>query len=277
MGPEEKRLTRVCPYLGLPNDRASHYSDPSDAHRCYSPNSRVEIDLDYQDSFCFSTNYVTCKHFVEASEAQVPAQASTELNADSAPSSAVHSELQDAADSSRQSGHRIPNMLFEIGLWGLAIVLVIFAIYSASSVFFPLREASSVALAVKTAVSTVMVITISSPTPEPTHTRPILPTGTPRPTLQPLAIPTPPNEGTTLTLFPDTSGTGWVASKELAPHWGDRDPRVGTYQNQSFVSILRFDTANLPPDSKILYAGLELFGRNATHLGKSGEWRSRTR
>ena len=93
------------------------------------------------------------------------------------------------------------------------------------------------------------------------------------PTLAPLEVPTPPSNGTVLTLSPDANGTGWVASNEIDPHWGDRNLQVGSFQNQTYSSVLQFTLADtLPPGSKILFAALEITASDATHLARSGQW-----
>jgi hypothetical protein len=99
-----------------------------------------------------------------------------------------------------------------------------------------------------------------------------VPTLTPFPTTVPLVIPTPPQDGTVLTLSPDPVLTGWVTDGEAAPHWGDRLLLAGSLKNESYSSILHFDLANLPPGSQIVYGVLELTGRDATNLGKGGAW-----
>ena len=110
-----------------------------------------------------------------------------------------------------------------------------------------------------------------SPTRIPSATSTISPT--PFPTLSPLVIPTPPAEGVSLTFSPNPDRTGWIGSKELGPHWRDRNLYSGTYLGQSIISVLQFDLRSLAPGSQILFAALELTGRDAQNLGTSGEWR----
>ena len=208
-------------------------------------------------------------------KASLRTQSPTERNPDAVPSAVTPAELTDSAASSRRSKQRLPTRLLEVGLWGLAIVLSVFAIYSAWRVFFPQEEQSSLALGVHTETSTIsstLSITLS-PTSPPTERPTVPPTATSLPTLLPLAIPTPPNDGTVLTLFPDATGTGWLASGEAAPHWGDPNLHVGSFQNQTYSSFLRFSSSDLPPGSKILFAALELTGLDEAHLAKAGDWR----
>jgi hypothetical protein len=264
----DKQKTASCPYLGLPNDRSSHYAEPSDAHRCYSPKNPGEIDLDYQKVWCLSSKYATCKRFVETEQAAAPKAVlpgQDQVVASTSPS--VESSPILGRSRPPRSEHARGAVL-EIGLWGVAVVLALLALYSAWSVFFAPPRTSALALATPTATSSAP----GTPLPEPTDTLTTTPTSTPLPSLEALVIPTPPHDGTILTLSPDALHSGWVATNELTPHLGDGNLHVGSFQNQKFASVLTFQFANLPPGSKILFAALELTGRNAAHLGKSGEW-----
>lgn len=89
----------------------------------------------------------------------------------------------------------------------------------------------------------------------------------------PLIIPTPPPNGVLLTFSPNLDHTGWIGSKELGPHWRDRNLHSGIYQGQELVALIQFDVATLAPGSRILYAAVELSGRNSRYLGTAGEWK----
>ncbi|MGB8648014.1 MAG: hypothetical protein WCF84_22455 [Anaerolineae bacterium] len=259
----DKPIVHVCPYLGLPNDRGSHYAEPADAHRCYSPKKPGAVELAYQEQVCFSSNFVECSRFKELPVVAEPAPVIV-----AAPASPIQ-ELRPEPGGLFSRG-----LPLELGLWALAIILAVFAIYSAWPILFPSKKISAVAQSVTSTVAvTATATTTLTPTQAPTDTATTPPTPTPLPTLAPLAIPTAPNDGTTLTIAPDANGTGWVASKELAGHWADRNLHVGLYQDQNYTSILQFSFGGvLPPGSKILFAALELNGRNAAHLGKNGQW-----
>ncbi|MEW5717978.1 MAG: hypothetical protein AB1817_05070 [Chloroflexota bacterium] len=157
-------------------------------------------------------------------------------------------------------------------LWALAGLLAIVAIV----VFIPTLVPGAKPGA---RVPTVMPTSLAqgSPatrSPSPTVPPVATPTRSPTPpvTLAPLTIPTPPAEGQSLTFAPNPDRTGWLGSKELAPHLRDRNLHSGAYQGQSLVGVMQFDLNDLPPGSKILYAALELTGRNARFLGQTGEW-----
>jgi len=163
----------------------------------------------------------------------------------------------------------------EIALWTTAVVLALVALYLAQPILMKLAEPllfqqQSLAVVVPTATRTVL------PTATPTAT--LAPTDTPiatftlEPTSAPLIIPTPPDDGTVLTLSPNPELSGWMTSSEPAPRWGDRLLLAGTLRNDSYSSVITFDFPNLAPGTEILYGALELTGHDAAQLGNSGVW-----
>lgn len=56
----------TCPFLGLPDDPASHYSFADGAHRCWARRKPEKIDLAYQGGTCLSGEHVRCPRFVAA-------------------------------------------------------------------------------------------------------------------------------------------------------------------------------------------------------------------
>jgi hypothetical protein len=75
-----------------------------------------------------------------------------------------------------------------------------------------------------------------------------------------------------LTFSPDASQTGWVGSKASGISLHDSNLHVGAFQGESFAGVLQFDLQSLLPDSRILFAALEITGRRSANLGSSGEW-----
>jgi hypothetical protein len=63
-----------------------------------------------------------------------------------------------------------------------------------------------------------------------------------------------------------------VGSKELGPHWRDRNLNSGTYQGEAMLGLVQFDLRTLAPGSQVLFGALELTGRNARYLKPEGEW-----
>jgi hypothetical protein len=110
----------------------------------------------------------------------------------------------------------------------------------------------------------------NSPTRVPTPTNTATPTVIP--TLEPLAFPTPSLGAELLTLSPDPDRTGWFGSTEVAARWRDRNLLTGVSQGQIFASVVQFDLESLAPNSRILFAALEITGRDASNLGRTGEW-----
>jgi len=97
-------------------------------------------------------------------------------------------------------------------------------------------------------------------------------TATAFPTLAPLSLPTIPPGGEALTFFVDTNHTGWLMNKDNQPHWRDRSLLSGKLNDQTFISVMQFDLQSLAPNSKILFAALEVTGRDASNLGPNGKW-----
>jgi LysM repeat protein len=54
---------RVCPYLGVVGDPATHYAFPSSAQRCHSDGRPFAIDLAKQSKDCLTAQHVTCSRF----------------------------------------------------------------------------------------------------------------------------------------------------------------------------------------------------------------------
>lgn len=153
-------------------------------------------------------------------------------------------------------------------LWAVVGVLGIVAvlIYSTST---PPTSTALVAAVSSPLPATKTASPSRTPTPKPSPTSPVV---RPAASTEPLVIPTPPPDATLLTFSPNSERTGWVGSKELGPHWRDRNLHSGSFQGQTLVGVVQFDLTTLAPGSKILYAALELTGRNAKNLGTSGQW-----
>lgn len=90
--------------------------------------------------------------------------------------------------------------------------------------------------------------------------------GTPKP------LPTPPPGAQVFTFVANVRLSGWLASGEQNPHWGDRNLHAGQYKGQTYQSVLYFDLSALAPDSQIIFAQIELTGLNRGNLGVNGNW-----
>lgn len=162
----------------------------------------------------------------------------------------------------------------EFLLWGFAGLLLIAAVVAVLMLVFPDLLTGTP----PTVVGTPTTVAVTQPTnaPNPTSTQlptAAAPTDSPLfPTTAPLIIPTPPIDGQQLSLLPNNTLTGWFATGEEKPHYGDENLHAGTFQGKNLASVLQFNLRNLPLDSKILYAAIELTGRDGSRLGNSGGW-----
>ena len=53
----------ACPFLGLPDDAATHFMFAAPGHRCYAGSRPTEIGLPHQGSFCLSAGFRACTRF----------------------------------------------------------------------------------------------------------------------------------------------------------------------------------------------------------------------
>jgi len=114
----------------------------------------------------------------------------------------------------------------------------------------------------------------SAQVPTATRTPSPIPTTTPSltPTIGAIVLPTPPANGVSLALAPDSDQTGYVGNNSKAVFTPDNNLNVGVLKGQVFASIVQFDLHSLAPGTKILFAALELSGRNGNNLGTQGQW-----
>ncbi len=110
----------------------------------------------------------------------------------------------------------------------------------------------------------------SVPTSAPTPTA--TPSATPVPTLGALPLPSLPPNAELLTFSADSNRTAWIGSQDRQPHWGDPNLESGVYGGQTLVSFMQFNLQSLAPGSKILFAALDVAGRDAGNLGTTGKW-----
>lgn len=72
----------------------------------------------------------------------------------------------------------------------------------------------------------------------------------------------------------DPTRSGYLRTGEDKTHWGDRNLHAGYFGGDTYASILYFEVAQLPPNSEILSADLELTGLSRDNLGAQGAWRA---
>ena len=66
---DARRPGEACPYLGLFDDPRSHFTFPTEGHRCHAGGRPVQIEPEYQDAYCLSTRYPACERFRSAEAA----------------------------------------------------------------------------------------------------------------------------------------------------------------------------------------------------------------
>ncbi len=133
-------------------------------------------------------------------------------------------------------------------------------------------------------------ILLESPPPTRTPTAILLP-GTPSPgtlpakTMTAVALPPLPREQTPLPLPTPVEGaqvyrfvadptlSGYLVEGAEKPQLGDRNLHAGFFDGKKYSSVVYFDLKLLPPDSRILYADLQLTGLSRDNLSQNGEWR----
>ncbi len=53
----------ACPFLGLPDDAATHFMFAAPGHRCFAGSKPVKVGLPHQGSFCLSDGFAACDRF----------------------------------------------------------------------------------------------------------------------------------------------------------------------------------------------------------------------
>lgn len=125
------------------------------------------------------------------------------------------------------------------------------------------------------ATATAQIAVVPTKASSPTTTR--LPTQAPTKsngaaTSAPLIIPTPPSDGEQISLLPNGNLSGWVSEGNPNVNYADPNLVAGTSEGKAYTGILQFNLRNLPTDTRLLFAVLELTGRDDTKLGATGEW-----
>lgn len=162
----------------------------------------------------------------------------------------------------------------ETVLWGSAIVFLIAAVVAA---LYLLNLIPGFGAPQGNTTPTQIAVNPPTTQPQPSATTTLLPTSAPTalppvPTSAPLLIPTPPIDGQQFSFVPVTPLTGWFSTGETSAHYGDDNLHAGTLQGQTLSSIVQFPLNNLPTNTKILYAAIELTGREQGRMGKDGTW-----
>jgi hypothetical protein len=155
--------------------------------------------------------------------------------------------------------------------WAVFLITLILAA-SALSLLVSCSPTNQNATSSTQATPTALRFSVSLPTrtPSPSPTATASPTASP--TLGAIVLPTPPANGVSLALVPDLEQTGWVSSDAKSVFTPDNNLNVGIRQGQTYASIVQFDLTQFAPGTKLVFAALELSGRNANNLGTAGQW-----
>lgn len=161
------------------------------------------------------------------------------------------------------------NYRYNRGIQSSMFVLILIILLSASMSCSPANQ-----IVTPGAIQATLASPRSAQVPTATRTPSPLPTTTPSltPTMGAIALPTPPTNGVSLALVPDSDQTGYVGNNSKAVFTPDNNLNVGMLKGQAFASIVQFDLRGLAPGTKILFAALELSGRNGNNLGMQGQW-----
>lgn len=168
------------------------------------------------------------------------------------------------------------NRILEFALWGIAILLLAATAYFVIPLLFPNLFSNQGTTGVTQPTATVVAVAAATKQPSPTTT--LLPTqaatqsAAGAETQEPLIIPTPPPDGEQLSLLPDGNLSGWIVSGQSDINYADSILQAGTSEGKSYASIVQFNLRNLPTDTKLLFAALELTGKDGSKLAGDGEW-----
>ena len=108
----------------------------------------------------------------------------------------------------------------------------------------------------------------------------IPPTATPIPAAPParprtqMPTATLPSDAKLYRFVADPTRSGYLKSGEDKTHWGDRNLHAGFFGDAAYSSILFFEIAQLPPDSEIISAELQVTGLSRDNLSANGTWRA---
>jgi hypothetical protein len=62
----------VCPFLGLPEDPQTSLAYPSSWNVCHHARPPLSPNINFQQSFCFSENYITCPVYTRTGRGPLP-------------------------------------------------------------------------------------------------------------------------------------------------------------------------------------------------------------
>jgi hypothetical protein len=264
-GPAPSPVEGLCPHLGLEEDRASHFSYPESAHRCFASGSPEHVELEHQERFCLSGEYRLCPRFAEAT---VPATRSDSARAVSArrvpPLDEVAGSSEEEPDDYGYGGQRLSPL--RIALWAVTGVMTVLALFylGFSLVNAPRAPGDTQGFDVTEGPSpTEPMAAAQAPTPMPLQLD------------RPTPIPTPPPGGNIFVLTPAAEAVGWVASnEEEGNHFGDSYLHAGIYGGFVYHGAIQFDPSSvITLGTPIYFAAVQVTGLSQERLGAGGRWK----
>lgn len=289
-----------CPYLGQPADPDTFHLQPHAGHRCYATDPAGSIDLAHQVRHCFA-DATGCPHFIPlgadgrraaprvdlTSDALVGAAGAGALAGSSGAQVALANESSSSGDDRPRSRMDAPQAPATGGLrgwlgrlsfeeWlvyavtgGLVVVIAYFAFVAG-----PVEPASPApaagsrmaeAVAALQATATATAPPPASPTPRSTRAPDLGPPAT-------APVPTPAQGGLIAALSPSERGVGVFNPIDRVPEFGDRNLRVGVFDDREYIGGILFPLGKLPKGSRVSYVALELAGLSDTNLDGEGSW-----
>lgn len=191
---------RVCPFLGLPHDPASHYSFAELGHRCHAKQKAAPIELAYQASVCLGGRYERCARFM-AAERHIPTWHPAAITAQAAPTTVVAApttvvaapvDTRITSTTRSQRGWKAAAVVVVAGIGLGALVLLAGSLGRAPAVtetFSPAAWASATGSANPTSTIGGIASESLAATQPPAPT--VMPTTAPMPTLRPSPTPSP--------------------------------------------------------------------------------------
>jgi LysM repeat protein len=64
----------ACPYLGLADDRRSHFTFPHPGHRCFARDRPTDVDARHQKLYCVSLDFIGCDRYPASQDLAVPSE-----------------------------------------------------------------------------------------------------------------------------------------------------------------------------------------------------------
>lgn len=260
---------RLCPHLGLQEDRASHFSYPESTQRCFASESPEVVDLEHQERFCLGGEYRLCPRFAEVPAPVIrPGEGGAVSARPAQPLDDGAGPSEEELDDHGYAGRRLfPKFVvpLRIALWAVTGVMTVLALFylGFSLVNAPTAPGDAQGF---------------GRTERPSPTEPVAvaraPTPTPLQFDRPTPIPTPPPGGNIFTLTPAPLAVGWVASnEEEGNHFGDSYLHAGVYGGFVYHGAIQFDPSSvITPGTPIYFAAVQVTGLSQERLGAGGRW-----